>query len=185
MEDGDHVLMAGEGAVRFGRERGIELVDPLWHVTHEQRARYEELRASPPTRGKLGTVGAVAVDLRGRVAAATSTGGTAFKRPGRIGDSPLIGAGTYAESRSGAVSCTGHGESIIKLALAKAACDRMPASSPLEAARWASDALRDRVGGAGGLIVIDPAGRAGWAMNTEKMSRALFRAGMASPLAMV
>ncbi len=190
LEDGDHVMLVGEGAHRFGRERGVPFVAPDWHVTPEQQARFEELRAAAPRerpdRRKLGTVGAVAVDRSGRIAAATSTGGTAYKRPGRVGDSPLIGSGTYADALCGAVSCTGHGESIIKLGLARATCDALATGlSPLEAAERSATLLRARLDGDGGLIVVSPDGRAGWAMNTSHMSRAFMRAGMTAPIAMV
>lgn len=189
MTESDHVLLVGDGAWRFGREVGVELVVPAWHVTQAQRARYEELHRDAggrPDRTKLGTVGAVAVDLEGHVAAATSTGGTAYKRPGRVGDSPLIGSGTYADDATGAVSCTGHGESIMKLVLAKAACDLVArGESPMDAAQGAADLLRARLGGDGGLIVVAPDGRAGWAMNTPRMSRAFRRSGMTAAFALV
>ncbi len=166
-------------------------MDADWHVTPAQRARWEELRQEAATsatvdRRKLGTVGAVAVDLNGHVAAATSTGGTAYKRPGRVGDSPLIGSGNYADDGSAAVSCTGHGESMIKLVLARWTCDAVQRGlSPHEAAQAAAAYLRKRMNGEGGLIVVAPDGRCGWAMNTPRMSRAFMRAGLKTPIALV
>lgn len=191
MTESGHLLLVGDGAVRFARETGgVELVADDWHVTPAQRARYEELRAqsvqAAVDRSKLGTVGAVAVNRTGSVAAATSTGGTVFKRPGRVGDTPIIGAGTYADDASAAVSCTGHGESFMKLTTARSTCDAVQrGGTPLEAAEGAVQLLTDRVGGDGGLIVVAPDGRAGWAFNTPRMSRAFLRAGMTEPIALV
>lgn len=192
MLESDHLLLAGVGAERFAREQGERFEPEEWFITPEQRQRWEELARAAgetgarPQRRKLGTVGAVAVDFSGHVAAATSTGGTAFKRPGRVGDTPLIGCGTYADDLSGAVSCTGHGESIIKTTLARRTCDALAAGAdPQVAAEQAALHLRERVGGDGGLIVIAPDGRAGWAMNTPRMTRALMRAGMNGPIARV
>jgi beta-aspartyl-peptidase (threonine type) len=190
LEEGEHVLLVGDGARRFADEAGVVRVDPAWHVTPEQRRRFEELRGSAESsaevRRKLGTVGAVAVDLRGHVAAATSTGGTAFKRPGRVGDSPLVGAGTYADDALAAASCTGHGESILKLAGAKTACDGVGAGlSPLASARRLVEDLRSRLAGDAGVIVVAPDGRAAWAMNTAQMSRGFQRAGMERPVVTV
>lgn len=191
MQESGHLLLAGYGAERFAREVGEKLEDPEWFVTPAQRARFEELSAEAARtrrvdRTKLGTVGAVAVDLAGHVAAATSTGGTALKRAGRIGDTPLVGAGTYADDLGGAVSCTGHGESIMKVTLARVASDAMArGASPLEAAEASAKLLRTRVGGDGGLITVAADGRAGWAMNTARMSRAFLRAGLAAPIALV
>jgi beta-aspartyl-peptidase (threonine type) len=191
MTDSGHLLLAGEGARRFAVELGdVEIVPDDWHVTPNQRARWDELRREADARGaadrrKLGTVGAVAVDLGGHVACATSTGGTAFKRAGRVGDTPIIGAGTYADGTAGAVSCTGHGESFIRLTTARAACDQMRSGlSPLVAAQREIAILGDRVHGDGGLIAVAPDGRAGWAMNTRRMSRAIMREGIEAPVAL-
>lgn len=187
MEQSDHVLLVGRGAERFASQTGVEFTDASWHVTEAQRARWQELKATAgerPDRTKLGTVGAAAVDLKGSVAAATSTGGTAFKRPGRVGDSPIIGAGTWADDTLAAVSTTGHGESILKTNLARWACEKVGAGdSAQEAAEKAAAFLKARVGGDGGLIVVSPDGRIGWDTNTAGMSRALMRAGMNAPLA--
>ncbi|HEX9371483.1 MAG TPA: isoaspartyl peptidase/L-asparaginase, partial [Roseiflexaceae bacterium] len=119
------------------------------------------------------TVGAVALDRDGHLAAGTSTGGTANKLPGRVGDSPLIGAGLYADDQTGGCSSTGWGESIIKVLLAKTATDLIGGGhDPMAAARAAIDVLGRRVGGLGGCILLDGAGRAGFAFNTPRMAYA-------------
>lgn len=119
------------------------------------------------------TVGAVALDRHGNLAAGTSTGGTTNKRPGRVGDSPLIGCGLYADNQSGGCSTTGWGESIIKVLLAKTATDFIrQGHAPMDAARAAIDVLAQRVGGLGGCILLDAQGRVGWAFNTPRMAYA-------------
>ncbi len=174
MERSSHVLLAGPGASAFAREMGLPPHDNALLVTAAQRARWERLRAEPARRGHGGgTVGAVARDGRGHLAAATSTGGTFMKLPGRVGDTPLIGAGTYADDTLGAVSCTGHGESIIKLTLARQTADLVGRGlDAAEAARTAIRLLAERVGGDGGLIVVGGGGAPGFAHNTRVMSRA-------------
>ncbi len=172
MERSSHVLLAGPGASAFAREMGLPPHDNALLVTPAQRARWERLRTEPARRGG-GTVGAVARDGRGHLAAATSTGGTAMKLPGRVGDTPLIGAGTYADDTLGAVSCTGHGESIIKLTLARQTADLVGRGlGAAEAARTAIRILAERVGGDGGLVVVGGDGAPGFAHNTPVMSRA-------------
>lgn len=184
MERTPHVLLAGEGAERFAREQGFVGCDPSALITPRARRRWEDWKranhalsedggthASGDNRGNHGTVGAVAVDVSGHVAAATSTGGLVGKLPGRVGDTPLIGSGTYADDALGAVSATGHGESIIKVCLARHACDLMQVHSPDEAMRRALQSLA-RVQGHAGLISVDAAGRLGFAYNTERMARA-------------
>ncbi|HEM47517.1 MAG TPA: hypothetical protein ENO23_10800, partial [Alphaproteobacteria bacterium] len=146
LEDGRHVLLAGDGARAFARQHGVALCDPGDLVSDAQRQRWRE---------RFGTVGAVALDARGFLAAATSTGGLFGKLPGRIGDSALIGSGTYADA-SAAVSCTGHGEAIIRVVLAKLVCDHIGAGeAPGAAAREAVDRLGARTAGEAGLIVLD------------------------------
>ncbi len=175
MERSAHVLLAGEGASAFAREVGIAACDPALLVTPRQWARWEAARGGPP--GRTGTVGAVARDARGHLAAATSTGGTSMKRPGRVGDTPVIGAGTYADDRLAAVSCTGHGERILQVTLARHAADLVGAGrSAMDAAREAVRVLGARVGGEGGLVLVGPAGEPGFAHNTQVMSRAWVRA---------
>jgi L-asparaginase / beta-aspartyl-peptidase len=183
MERSEHVLLAGAGASAFARTVGIAAWDNALLVTPAQRARWERLVRGgaqpghavpcPPDLGPRGTVGAVARDRGGHLAAATSTGGTALKRPGRIGDSPLVGCGTYADDALAAVSCTGHGERIIQLTLARHCADLVGRGlSAPEAAREAVRLLGARVRGDGGLIVVGPHGEPGFAHNTQVMSRA-------------
>jgi beta-aspartyl-peptidase (threonine type) len=185
MERSEHVLLAGDGASAFARTVGIGACPNASLVTARQRARWERLVAARPADAARivrrdpspgGTVGAVARDARGHLAAATSTGGMVMKHPGRIGDTPIIGCGTYADDALAAVSCTGHGERIIQLTLARHCADLVGAGrSAMEAAREAVALLGARVHGAGGLIVIGPVGDVGFAHNTPVMSRAWSR----------
>lgn len=175
MERSPHVLLAGSGASDFARSVGIPPHDNALLVTPAQRARWEAARGGPASG--TGTVGAVARDRAGHLAAATSTGGMLMKLPGRVGDTPLIGCGTYADDELAAVSCTGHGERIIQLALARHCADLVgEGRSAMEAAREAVRRLGARVRGEGGLIVVAPTGEPGFAHNTPGMSRAWSRA---------
>jgi beta-aspartyl-peptidase (threonine type) len=171
LEDGRHVLLVGEGARAFARERGVPLADPAALVTEHQRGRLAERRASStPLPSPGGTVGAVALDRRGTIAAATSTGGMLGKRSGRVGDSALIGCGTYADNRLGGVSTTGDGEACIRTVLAKTAVDLLTAlDDPELAVQVALDVLREDGGGQGGLILMDWRGRLGFAASTPFM----------------
>jgi beta-aspartyl-peptidase (threonine type) len=176
MDDGRHVFLAGKGAEEFARERGVETVDPGWFATEERRRQLEEIKARPggfDAGVKFGTVGAVAVDRDGHVAAATSTGGLTGKRWGRIGDSPVIGAGNYADDRSCAVSATGSGEFFIRAGVAHEIGARMRLLG--ESAQAAADAVIAEVGalgGDGGVIVAAPDGsRPVFAFNTRGMYR--------------
>jgi beta-aspartyl-peptidase (threonine type) len=172
MERSPHVLLAGAGASAFAREVGIPAHANALLVTPRQRARWEAARAGAAA-SRAGTVGAVARDQRGHLAAATSTGGMAMKRPGRIGDTPLIGCGTYADDRLAAVSCTGHGERVIQLTLARHAADLVASGlDAMAAARAAVRLVEERAPGEAGLIVVGPRGGAGLAHNTPAMSRA-------------
>jgi len=178
MDRSSHVFLAGAGADGFAREHGIEAVDPSWFETAERRRQLDEILARPDTpfdsAMKYGTVGAVAVDSAGHVAAATSTGGLTGKKWGRVGDSPLIGAGTYADDRAAAVSCTGSGEYFIRLGVAHEICARVRLAgwSIEDAADTLIDELGD-LGGKGGVIVVSPDGSGGWAFNTKAMYRAM------------
>jgi len=166
LEDGQHVLLVGEGAVRFARGVGIEACRPEELVTDRQRARWEAMQET-----NLGTVGAVAVDGAGGVAAATSTGGLLGKRPGRVGDSAVIGSGTYADQRLGASSATGDGEAIIRVVLAKTAVGLLMGDrQPMDAARMAIAVLEERGEGEGGVIVVGRTGQVGYAYNSPFMS---------------
>lgn len=173
MERTQHVFLAGGGARALAQEAGLQEQDPRAFVVPRMAARWERERlkrqALPPAPG---TVGAVALDVNGHVAAATSTGGTSFKKRGRIGDTPLIGCGTYADDRLGAASATGHGESIIRVVLAKAACDAIEEGLSAERAAAAAISRLERVRGAAGLILVDRQGGIGLACNTERMARA-------------
>lgn len=165
-----HVLLAGPGAERFARERGIPPFPSSELVTERALTRWRKERDEGWTH-KPGTVGAVAVDASGHVAAATSTGGISFKLPGRVGDSPIPGAGTYADDLSGAVSATGQGEAIVRVVLGKWVCDRIAAGDHPQAAAESGLAQLARVRGEGGLIVVDGRGRFGVACNAQRMSR--------------
>jgi len=173
MERSGHVLLAGPGASAFAREIGLPPHPNELLVTSAQRARYLARREAASTPRGGGTVGAVARDARGHLAGATSTGGTFLKRPGRVGDTPLIGCGTYADDALAAVSATGQGEQIIRVTLARVAADLVGSGRPAEeAAREAVRLLAGRVGGEGGLIVMPPRGEPGFAHNTPVMARA-------------
>jgi beta-aspartyl-peptidase (threonine type) len=165
LEDGRHVLLAGDGALAFARTVGVPECDPASLVTDRRRRQLEGA-----TAGMKGTVGAVAIDRQGTLAAATSTGGMSGKLPGRVGDSPLIGCGTYADSTLGAVSCTGAGEAVIRVVLARRALDLMKdADDPDYAAHVAVDLLVEKGRGDGGLILVDPRGRIGYAQSSPFM----------------
>jgi beta-aspartyl-peptidase (threonine type) len=173
MERSGHVLLAGPGASAFARRVGVAAYPPASLVTEAQRARWEERRAGASVEaGPRGTVGAVARDAQGHLAAATSTGGISMKLPGRVGDSAVIGAGTYADDALGAVSCTGEGERIIPLSLARQAAELAARLPSREAARAAIRLLGERLGGRGGLILVGRAGDPAFALNTMAMPRA-------------
>jgi beta-aspartyl-peptidase (threonine type) len=176
MEEGPHVFLSGTGADRFGADAGLEQVANDWFVTGERRRQLDELLAGDGFDAdvKYGTVGAVAVDAQGHVAAATSTGGLTAKRWGRIGDSPLIGAGTYADDRSAAVSATGSGEYFIRAVAAHQLAERVRLGG--ESLQTALDGvladIRD-LGGTGGLIAVGPSGEAAWGFTTPAMYRGM------------
>ena len=166
--DGRHVMLVGEAAQVFSRGAGLELCPETWFVTHLQR----DALASGASGWAEGTVGAVARDGLGRVAAGTSTGGTMGKRRGRVGDSPLIGCGTWADDDTAAVSCTGDGEAIIRTAMAHEVDALMRhAGLDLEAACDAALATLARFGGHGGLIAVGASGVAA-RFSSEGMTRA-------------
>ncbi len=174
LEDGRHSFFAGEGAMARARTLGVPFCDPEELITDTQRKRLESLTG--------GTVGAVALDRRGLIAAATSTGGTAGKLPGRVGDSALIGCGTYAESTSGGISCTGTGEAIIRVVLARRTIDILKVvADPMHACQVAVDVLVDEGRGGGGLICIDWKGRLGWAHSTPLMPVGFMSPGHDAP----
>jgi len=176
MEKSPHVLLRGIGADEFAIEQGLEQVPNAWFETPERRRQLEEMKARGGSAFdfdlKYGTVGAVARDAHGHLAAATSTGGLTGKRWGRVGDSPVIGAGTYADNRSCAVSATGWGEYFIRVGVAHEICARLRLGD--EAPQAVADAVMDEVkqlGGDGGVILVTPTGEALFSFNTSGMYR--------------
>jgi len=170
LDQSEHMLLAGYGAEQFAAEHGMGLCDPKDLITDAEARLWTTLAGKA---ANLGTVGAVAVDRNGNLASGTSTGGTLFKYPGRVGDSALVGCGCYADNGGAAVSSTGHGESIMKVVLAKMASDLVSTGkSPQEAAHDAIAILSKRTTGRGGLIIIDAEGRAGFAFSTLHMAYA-------------
>lgn len=180
LEHSPHMMLISDGAERFAVEHDITLCDREELVSPAEREAWERCRedthAAEHHRGhEQGTVGAVALDEQGRLFAATSTGGTCCKLPGRVGDSPLIGCGCYADAETGAVSSTGYGEAIMKVVMAKTACDflRPASSTPARAAHAAVELLANRGKGTGGLILLDRNGNPGFAYNTPRMAYGL------------
>ena len=195
MQKSPHVMLAGDGADSFAREQGLEIVDPSFFFTER---RWQELErtlkergepipsrpagaprpqaaiAAEPLSQEFGTVGVVALDVRGNLAAGTSTGGTTGKRWGRVGDSPIIGAGTYASNQSCAVSGTGTGEYFIRLTIAREICALVQyKKNTIQQA--ADDVIQKRLTalkGTGGVIVVSPKGDIAWSFNTSGMYRA-------------
>ena len=185
LEESPHVYFVGEGAEQFAQEHGIELCRNDELVIEREVRRLKEFQANPSSDSEqeiftadLGspttshdTVGAVALDASGNIAAATSTGGTLNKAPGRVGDSSLIGCGCYADNLSAAVSTTGWGEPMMKLVLGKWAADLVAAGKPPDmAAPAAITYLKSRLNGHGGMILLDAKGRHGIAHNTPRMA---------------
>jgi beta-aspartyl-peptidase (threonine type) len=182
MEEGRHSFFVGEGAMARARALGVPECDPEELVTDARRQQLESAVENTGGNTGGGTVGAVALDRRGLIAAATSTGGIAGKLPGRVGDSPLIGCGTYAESTAGGVSCTGDGEAIIRVVLARRTIEILKAAGdPMHACRIAMDVLVEEGGGGGGLICIDWRGRLGWAHSTSLMPVGFMTPGHDAP----
>jgi beta-aspartyl-peptidase (threonine type) len=177
MEKSPHVMLSGAGADEFSRDQGLEQAGPEWFALPERRRQLDEMKAAGEggwfdVDMKYGTVGAVALDTSGHVAAATSTGGITGKRWGRIGDSPLIGAGTYADDRAAAISATGSGEYFIREAAAHEICARIRMLG--EDAKTAADAVMAEVGelgGTGGFIIVSADGAADWSFNSAGMYR--------------
>jgi L-asparaginase / beta-aspartyl-peptidase len=190
LEHCPHMMLAADGAERFAKEHGIALCDPEELISEAERNAWwkckEDTHAAEHHRGhEQGTVGAVAIDQGGDLIAATSTGGTCCKLPGRVGDSPLIGCGCYADSEAGGVSCTGYGEAIMKIVMAKTAVDFLrrtdicvdtpngvscSGTGAQLAAREAVHLLGKRTHATGGLILLDREGNPGFAFNTARMA---------------
>lgn len=188
MEQSPHVMMTGEGAEAFAAQKELELVDPKYFYTEErwqQLQRVKEAEKSPPPKQsklekslqpfdehKFGTVGAVALDRAGNLGAGTSTGGMTNKRFGRVGDSPIIGAGTYADNETCGVSCTGDGEYFIRASVAHEVSSRMRyAGESVESAAAAALEKARKLGGTGGLIALDRRGNFAMPFNTSGMYR--------------
>ena len=173
---GPLVFLSYEGADGLARQAGLEQVDNGWFVTAERRRQLDELLAKGgfDSDVKYGTVGAVAVDVNGHVAAATSTGGLTAKQWGRIGDSPLIGAGTYADDRAAAVSCTGSGEYFIRAVAGHQLAERVRLAG--EGLQQALDSVLqdiEELGGKGGMIAVSPSGDTAWGFTTRAMYRGM------------
>jgi L-asparaginase / beta-aspartyl-peptidase len=189
MERSPHVLLVGEGAEDFAIEQGQSLTSRAWFQTERRWDQWLRARAGDAQAGAnvnyFGTVGAVAVDARGNLAAATSTGGMTGKRWGRIGDSPLVGAGTYAANGGCAVSATGHGEYLIRATAAREVSALMEyrGLSVGEAARTVVHERLKSMGGEGGLIAVDAKGNVALEFNSEGMFRAYKDAGGRSQIA--
>ncbi len=185
MEKSEHVLLIGRGALDFCRQAGVEFVDPAYFASEKRlKALHDELKrrrlSATDTRddaAKHGTVGAVARDAYGNVAAATSTGGMTAKLPGRVGDSPVIGAGTWAENATCAVSATGHGEYFIRYAVGHEIASRMRYLRQ-GVVKAAGDVVTELggIGGSGGLIAVDAAGNVSLPFNSEGMYRGMIGA---------
>ncbi len=189
MEKSPHVMLTGAGAEQYAKEVGLELTDPEWFYTERrwrslQNAKARENQESfldhdPRVDSKFGTVGCVALDSEGNIVAGTSTGGMTNKRYNRIGDSPVIGAGTYADNTTCGVSCTGHGEYFIRYAVAydMSALMAYKGLSVEEAGREIIDQKLLEAGGSGGLIALDRMGNIAMPFNTEGMYRGYVKPG--------
>lgn len=194
MEKSGHVLLIGLGASRFAREQKIGLCRQDDLITVRELDRWRELQGEPQPRTSAkkkrqpsDTVGAVAIDKKGHIASGTSTGGTPNKHPGRVGDSPLIGAGTYADNSIGGVSTSGWGEAMISVVMAKTVVDLMERhdGDPEKAAQEAMKILVRRADGYGGVIALNVRGDVGVAFNTPKMARAWMQTGLTEPVVLV
>ena len=191
MERSPHAMLVGSGAMSLAQDAGVATCDPAELIVDRERERFEKAKRvmKPGALDHLGglaspadTVGAVACDRNGHVAAATSTGGAPLKMPGRIGDSPLVGSGLYADDRRGAASSTGWGEGILRIVMAHRAVEALTSGvGPAEAAQQAICALESRTNGRGGIIVVDPKGELGYAFNTPCMAHAYLAEGMMKP----
>ena len=194
MDKSEHVMMTGKGAEKFAAQQGCAIVDPSYFFTQERWDALQKAKAKDSSKSELdhdankpgallkqpgnndykyGTVGCVALDMNGNLAAATSTGGMTNKKFGRIGDAPVIGAGTYANNATCAISCTGWGEFFIRLVMAKSVSDRMELAHETlkEAANTMIMRKLGELGGDGGLIAVDKEGNITMPFNTEGMYR--------------
>lgn len=192
MEESDHILLTGKGALRFAKEHGMKSCRQDDLITEREILRWREWQkkknmsvqeAFRKKKVPLDTVGAVALDKAGNIASGTSTGGTPNKFPGRVGDSPIIGAGTYADNSVGGVSSTGWGEALIKVVMAKSVLDFMERNggNPSKAALEGVNMLERKVQGYGGVIVLNMEGEIGMAYNTPRMARGYMTSEMNQP----
>ena len=183
MTESEHVMLMGDGAEEFARQQGFEMMDPAWFHTDFRWQQLQRIKAKEAVRETVtdndqhdqwfSTVGAAALDRYGTLAAGTSTGGTSNKRWGRVGDSPIIGAGTYADNNSCAVSATGHGEYFIRHVVAYNICNRVEQGIPLsDAADTVVNDILVKAKGEGGVIAIDREGNIATPFNSEGMYRA-------------
>ncbi len=189
----EHVLLVGDGAHRFAWERGLEPIDPSVLVVERERLRLAALEEAtravdpreafghPPLDRPNGTVGAVAIDRGGNIAAGGSTGGTPAKRQGRVGDTPIPGAGLWADNRAGAAACTGWGEGILRVGLARTAVTHLREAAAQDSAWLAIREMDSRIQGRAGVIVLSRDGSIGYAFNTPRMAVAYMDEEMASP----
>jgi beta-aspartyl-peptidase (threonine type) len=193
MEESEHILLVGMGATRFAREHGIKTCSQDDLITNRELERWREVqkKKNPVTRDAfrrkrvpVDTVGAVAIDSHGNIASGDSTGGTPNKYPGRVGDSPLIGCGTYADNEIGGVSTSGWGEALIKVVMAKTVIDLMDhnGGDPEQAALAGLKILVRKTDSYAGIIAINNEGRIGIAFNTPRMARAYMTSEMKSPV---
>jgi beta-aspartyl-peptidase (threonine type) len=174
MENSPHVLLSGAGADTFALHQGLTIVEPDYFFTERRWESYQKVKAKKEEGEKHGTVGAVALDKHGNLAAATSTGGMTYKMKGRVGDSPIIGAGTYADNNSCAVSATGHGEFFMRNVVAYdiSALIKYKGLSLKEAAEEVIQKKLKALGGDGGIIAVDKDGNFSMTFNTAGMYRA-------------
>lgn len=187
MDNSPHVMLSGKGAETFAEEQGIEKVDPSYFFTQDRFDSLQKIKKKNKQTGaledypdwKFGTVGAAALDKNGNLAAGTSTGGMTNKRWGRIGDSPIIGAGTYANNATCAISSTGHGEYFIRYAVAYdiSAMTAYTDKSFQEAADYVINDKLKTAGGSGGIIGVDKHGNVAMPFNTEGMYRGYIKPG--------
>jgi len=179
MEQSPHVLLSGNGADQFAKEKGLQIVDPSYFFTQKRWNSYQRIKKEKEEGDKHGTVGCVALDTHGNLAAGTSTGGMTWKMHGRIGDSPIIGAGTYADNNTCAVSCTGHGEYFIRYAVAYdiSALMKYKGLSLNEAANEVVMKKLVKAGGEGGIIAVDKDGNTSMTFNTSGMFRGKVSSG--------
>jgi L-asparaginase / beta-aspartyl-peptidase len=196
LEESEHVLLVGMGATRFAREHGIKTCSQDDLITNRELERWREIQrkknfitkdAFRRKKVPVDTVGAVAIDSHGNIASGASTGGTPNKYPGRVGDSPLIGCGTYADNEIGGVSTSGWGEAFIRVVMAKTVIDLMDhnGGDPEHAVSDGLKILIRKTDGYGGIIAMNNEGRIGIAFNTPRMARAYMTSEMKTPVVVI